>query len=71
MHPIAQYCQKHEITQAAFARQVGLSEPYVCQLISGRDRCGRNAALKIVAKTGGEVQLERLLTWEPAKDSAA
>ena len=70
-HPIAQYCNKHEITKLAFARQVGLSEPYICQMISGRDKPGRNAALTIVAKTGGEVPLERLLTWEAAGGGAA
>lgn len=63
MHPILAYCEKHGLTQREFAKQVALSEPFVSQLIRGRERCGRNAGLKIVSRTGGEVSLERLLTW--------
>jgi len=63
MHPIKHYCEKHGITQRSFAGQVGLSEGFVSQLVHGRERCGREAGLQIVARSGGEISLERLLTW--------
>ena len=63
MHPIRRYCEEHDITQREFAEQVGLSDPFISQLISGRDKCGRNAALQMVAETDGEISLEELQTW--------
>ncbi len=63
MHPIQRYCKERGITQRAFAEQAGLSEGFISQLISGRDRCGRNAGLQIVAFTDSEISLEELLTW--------
>lgn len=71
MHPIKRYCDRRGIRQRAFAQLVGLSEGYVSQLISGRERCGKHAALKIVQKTGGAVTLEDLLTWEPSEPTQA
>ncbi len=66
-HPIRRYCEKKSITQQEFADTVGLSGPFISQLISGRDVCGRTAALAIFQKTGGEITLAELLTWEPKK----
>ena len=63
-HPIRRYCQDRELTQRDFADLVGLSEGYVSQMIAGHYECGKNAALQIVTKTGGKIQLEELLTWE-------
>ncbi len=70
-HPFRRYCLEHDLTQAEFARLVSLSPPYVSQLISGRERIGRIAALRVVEKTGGEVTLAQLLTWEPATPKPA
>lgn len=50
---------------------MGLSPGFISQLISGSERCGRIAALRIVEKTGGEIQLAELLTWDPKSDGAA
>lgn len=63
-HPIQTYCKEHGLTQKAFADQVGLSEGFISALIRGRDRCGRNAALKIVGATDGAIDLEELLVWD-------
>lgn len=69
MHPIKRYCEGNQISQRAFARLTVLSEGYVSQLISGRDSIGKQAALRIVSKTGGEITLAELLTWTPDESS--
>ena len=63
-HPIRRYCDDRELTQRAFADIVGFTEGFISQMIRGHDVCGRNAAIQIVKKTGGEIRLEELLTWE-------
>lgn len=63
-HPIKQYCEEMEIPQAEFARRMGLSAPYISQIIHGAAEIGRVAAQTIVAKTGGEITLLELLTWQ-------
>lgn len=65
-HPIRRYCEKHGITQVEFALLVGLSVHYVRQIIGGAHVPGRRAAMRIVEKTGGEIALVELLTWERA-----
>lgn len=62
-HPIKKYCEATEISQAEFARRVGLSAPYVSQIINSAADIGRVAAKTIVAQTGGEITLLELLTW--------
>ena len=74
MHPIRRYCDEHpspvrvgkSMNQREFAELVGLSQAFISQLISGRDRCGRNAGMVICDKTSGGIGLEELLTWEAA-----
>jgi len=63
-HPIRSYCVERNLRQREFAKTVGLSEGFISQLILGRERCGRDAALSIVEKTGGEIDLTELLTWK-------
>ncbi len=63
-HPIRRYCEKREITQRAFADIVGFTEGFISQMIRGHDVCGRNAALQIFHRTGGDIGLEELLAWE-------
>lgn len=65
MHPIKRYCEKHGLNQKEFADAMGLSAGFVSQLITGREKCGRRAGLKIVQRCGGEITLQELLTWEP------
>jgi len=65
-HPIRRYCKKYGITQREFAEQVNLSEGFVSQLISGAERCGRNAAMQINELTDGEIHPLDLFTWKPA-----
>lgn len=69
-HPIRRYCEKHGLTQAEFALRVGLSANYVRQITCGMHIPGRRAALRIVEKTGGEISLVELLTWERSADAA-
>lgn len=71
MHPIQAYCERHDVSQKAFASQVDLSEGFISQLIKGHERCGRSAALKIVAATDGEIDLLALLSWEAESVRAA
>ncbi len=66
-HPIRRYCELHGLTQRTFADIVGFSEGFISQMIRGHDVCGRSAAIQIVKKTGGEIRLEELLTWEADK----
>ncbi len=71
-HPIQRFCEKHGITQREFALRVGLSVDYVRQIATAQHIPGRRAAMKIVEKTGGEIGLVELLTWErPASTGSA
>ena len=63
-HPIKRYCEQHGITQVEFAARVGLSKYYVRQISCGLHIPGARAAKRIVEKTGGEIGLVELLTWE-------
>lgn len=71
MHPIRRYCEQRKIRQRVFAELVGLSEGFVSQLITGRERCGRDAGLKIVQRTGGAIELVELLSWDRSETRAA
>jgi plasmid maintenance system antidote protein VapI len=71
MHPIQRFLEQEKRTQRAFAREAGLSEGFVSQLVRGHERCGRDAALRIVAASDGAIDLAELLTWEPEQARAA
>lgn len=49
------------ITQRAFARQIGTSDAFVCQLLRGVRRPSPDVALRISAASGGEVTVAELL----------
>lgn len=66
-HPIRRYCLERNISQRDFAAVVGLTEGFISQLVHGHEVCGRSAAIEIVKKTGGEIRLEELITWEANK----
>jgi DNA-binding transcriptional regulator YdaS (Cro superfamily) len=65
-HPIRRWCRRKKKTQVELARLAGISPQYVCDIIAGRTRCGRDGGLAIVKATGGEITLAEILTWEPA-----
>jgi len=70
-HPIRVYLEKRGETQSSFAMRVGLSKPYLSQVISGRERLGAEGARKIVKATHGALSFEDLLEWEPPGGRAA
>ena len=65
MHPIKRYCERHDLTQAEFATRVGLSAPFVSEVIRGVYRLGRDGARKVVNATRGELSFDALLGWDP------
>ncbi len=65
VHPIKRYCEKRGLLQKEFAEVVGYTEGFISQLILGREVCGRLAAITISQKTGGELTIPELITWEP------
>lgn len=71
MHPIKLYCLRHGITQRAFARRADLSDAFVSQVINGAEKCGREAAERIVAASDGEITFEDLFGWSPGPQAAA
>lgn len=64
LHPIRAFCTDKAITQRAFADTVGMTEGFISQLITGRERCGRNAALAIQTATGGVITVSDLFEYE-------
>ena len=70
IHPIRVYCDERGITQTEFADLVGFSIGFVSQLICGSEVCGRSAALQIVDKTNGEIDLGALIRWKSKQEEA-
>ena len=64
MHPISRHLEQAEITQAEFARRMDISPQLVNDLIKGRCNIGRETALRMVERTGGDLQLHELLAWD-------
>ena len=44
-------------SQSAFAKEVGISQPYLSQILGGKRRPGYDLMLRIEEKTEGEVGL--------------
>ena len=44
---IYEYRKKHELSQKAFAEQIGLDRAYLCEIENGKRIPGREAAFKI------------------------
>lgn len=61
-HPIKRLCRARGITQKAVAEEVGYTPTFISDLIHGREKCGREAALRFWRTYG--LDLEELLTWE-------
>lgn len=53
---LQEYLEKHGITQAEFARRVGISDQTVCDFLAGRKAFSDETALKIEQATDGEIQ---------------
>jgi DNA-binding transcriptional regulator YdaS (Cro superfamily) len=62
-HPIRAYCLRHGMSQSDFARLVGISKQYVCDMIAGRSLCGPETAFKIEDATQGEIPAIEILRW--------
>lgn len=66
VHPIKRYCDRIGISQAEFARTVGITPQWVSQLLkTSGTRVGGETAKTIVEKTGGEISYADLYSWEP------
>ncbi len=63
-HPIRKYLEENDLTQVEFADRMGYKQGFISSLINGGDVCGRKAAIRIMTKTGGKIQLEELIMWE-------
>ena len=60
-HPLRDFLTTTGQTQSEFAARAGLSAGFLSKLLSGRERPGANAAVRIVDATLGAVSLEELL----------
>lgn len=52
---ISAYLTEKELSQEAFAKQIGVSQGLVWQWISGKTRITAERAVEIEQKTGGEI----------------
>ena len=57
MHPISKFLEGQGLTQADFAKQVGLSRQQINNVVRGRSNPSLRTIRKIVEVTGGEVTL--------------
>ena len=60
-HPLREHLSTTGETQSDFAARAGLSEGFVSKLLAGQERCGANAALRIVDASHGALTLDELL----------
>lgn len=65
MHPVKAYCERHRITQQAFAEKASLSPAFVSQVIRGVEKVGRESASKMVEASDGELTFDALMSWKP------
>jgi len=57
MHPIQRFIESQGLTQADFAKQVGLSRQQINNVVKGRSNPSLRTIRKIVEVTGGEITL--------------
>tara|TARA_B100000809_G_scaffold121754_1_gene119911 strand:- start:91 stop:291 length:201 start_codon:yes stop_codon:yes gene_type:complete len=57
MHPIAKFLESQGLTQADFAKRVGLSRQQINNVVRGRSNPSLRTIRKIVEVTGGEITL--------------
>jgi transcriptional regulator with XRE-family HTH domain len=57
MHPISKFLEGQGLTQADFAKQVGLSRQQINNVVRGRSNPSLRTIRKIVEVTGGEITL--------------
>lgn len=65
-HPIAKYLEKTGETQAEFARRVGISGPYLSQILRWERGVKLVTAQKFERATMGSVKMADLIRQEPA-----
>lgn len=53
---LQEYLATHNLTQAEFARRVGITDQTVCDFLAGRKAFSDETALKIERATDGEIQ---------------
>lgn len=66
MTALADYLDQAGVTQRAFAKKVGVSPSYICEIVKGTKSPGLKLALRIVAATGGVVSVGALANVERA-----
>lgn len=57
---IKSYIKKHSLSQAAFGKQVGVSQGMVWQWLNQQRPIGAKVAKRIDENTGGEIKKEKL-----------
>lgn len=57
MHPISKFLESQGLTQADFAKRVGLSRQQINNVVRGRSNPSLRTIRKIVEVTGGEITL--------------
>lgn len=68
VHPLERFRLKHQLTQAAAARQLGISPQKFCDLVAGRARrLGPELAYAVEARSGGEVTASEIFFFTPKR----
>ncbi|UWQ30225.1 helix-turn-helix transcriptional regulator [Leisingera sp. M523] len=69
MATLSKYLKRKKIRQKAFAEKVGISAPYLNQILAGKRRPGIDLMEKIQNATGGEVPVSEWLGKRKSKGS--
>ena len=65
---LSSYLERNQITQTQFAEQIGVTQGYISQLLSGRVKCSPDVALKIELITKKTVTRHEML-WPKERRS--
>ena len=58
---LSAYLERNQLTQTQFAAQIGVTQGYISQLLSGRVKCSPEIALKIERTTKKTVTRHEML----------
>ncbi len=67
LHPIQEYLNQIDETQASFAGRAGMKPAHLNDVIKGRSRLGNGKVLAVAKATRGAVTAEQLLSWVAPK----
>lgn len=58
---LADYLEKNKIIQIKFANSVGITQPYLSQMLRGKCNPKMETLNRVVAACGGDIRMEHLL----------